>query len=346
VSAYQERYPGLPDVEAFFTSVLNRISSLPGLENAAAGSSLPLSGQTSGTGVVVRGSEVPPGGRQLAGWQFVTPGYFEALGMRVVRGRGFLEEDRPRAAHVTVINEALARALFGAADPVGRFIAAGDGDAGGDWHEIVGVVASVRHHALAAEPAPRMYDLFGQHWGRTLYVVVRTPIGEPELLLSPLRRAVVGIDPEVPVFEMATMASLVARSAAAHRFAALAAGVLALCAGLFAAIGVYAVSAATHLERARELGVRAALGASPRRLVEHVMADGSAAGLAGAVLGVAGSAGAAAVLHSQLFGVRSHDAVWLIAASATALAVVCLLAAVPAARRAAASDPLAAMRTE
>ena len=198
VSAYAERYPGLPQVETFLNAVTAKLSTLPGVDYAGTGSSLPLSGQTSGTAVVAEGRVVDPASRPTAGWQFVTPGYLEALGMSVRNGRAFTAQDRALELHVSVINEAMARELFGDENPVGRRIATGDGATTNHWHQVIGVVADVRHMALASAPLPRVYDLFGQHWGRTMFVVVHSRADTPAALLAPMRRAIAGIDPEAP----------------------------------------------------------------------------------------------------------------------------------------------------
>jgi predicted permease len=346
VSAYAARYPALTHVETFVGAILDDLRRLPGITHAAAGSSLPLSGQTTGTGVLVEGAPVPDGSRQGAGWQFVTPGYFAALGMPIRRGRDFTAEDRVHAGHVTIINDDIARALFGGADPIGRRIAMGDGDRTGDWHEIVGVVGGVRHHALDTAPAPRAYDLFGEHWGRTVYIVARSTLDDPAGALSSMRRSVALLDPEAPLFESSTMARLIERSAAPHRLAAALAGGLALCAVLLALVGTYAVAAASVAERTREIGIRAALGAAPAALVRMVMAEGLWTAVAGGATGIAVALAAGRVLAAQLFGVRTPDLLVVVPAVCGLVFCAAMFAVLPAARRAARADPLLVMRAE
>jgi hypothetical protein len=296
--------------------------------------------------VAAEGQAVPSAGRPTAGWQFVTPGYLDAAGMRLVAGRDLSADDRPRDAHVTIVSQSLARLLFGDEDPIGRRIAIGGGDASDDWHEIVGVVTDVRHQALDTGPSPRVYDLFGQHWGRTLHVVVRSAASDPAYLPSLMRRTVSGVDPEAPVFEVSTMQALVDRSASARRLASTVALALA-CAGLLLAlIGVYAVMAASVSERTREIGVRAALGAAPCDLWRLVGGEGARTVLAGAAAGVVTSAMLARVMSSQLFDTPVSDLVWLLPLVVAGVCVAAAVAAVPALRRAASIDPLAAMRAE
>jgi predicted permease len=346
VSAYDARYPAKQDVVRFFDEVTARLRERPQVTAAGAGSSLPLSGQATSTSVVAEGKPVLPGVRPGAGWQFVTPGYFEAAGIPVRRGRDFTPADRSRDAHVTVINEDLARTLFPGEDPIGRRIGVGGDDAKGDWHEIVGVVADVRHQALDTAPSPRVYDLLGQHWGRTLFVVARTRNAGVEPLLPTLRRTIATIDPEAPVFEAATLETLAERSAAGRRLASTVAVGLAGAGVLLALIGVYAVAAASVAERAKEIGVRAALGAAPVDLFRLIARESLSTAAWGSLAGLFGSLIVVRLLRSQLFGVDPADAMWLVPIVAAAVLSAAAGAAVPPGRRAASVDPLIAIRSE
>jgi predicted permease len=346
VSAYALRYPGLPEVESFVASVLRSVDALPEVSSAGAGSSLPLSGQTSGTSVMSEGETVAPGSRLTAGWQFVTPGYFAALGMTIRSGRDFTADDRAHDGHVTIVNETLARTLFPGRSAVGRRLAVGGGDARNDWHEIVGVVADVRHGALGETPLPRVYDLFGEHWGRTLYVVTKSRTADATTAIGAIRRAVAALDPEVPVFEGATMAELVRRSAAPHRLAAMLSVGLALTAVALALAGVYAIVAISVAERTREIGIRAALGAAPGDLLRLVLREGAWTAILGGVIGSLGALGASRLIQSQLFNVSSPDVAIVIWLVALALVVAAVAATIPPARRAARADPLMAIRPE
>jgi predicted permease len=346
VSAYEAEYRTKDDVVRFFDDVVTRLAAMPDVESAGAGSSLPLSGQFAGTSVVAEGRPMLPATRPQAGWQFITPGYLAAVGMRIRAGRDFSAADVSRAAHVTIINEQLAQLLFPGEDPIGRRIGIGGTDAQGDWHDIIGVVADVRHQALDVAPAPRVYDLFGQHWGRTLYVVARSRGDSPAPLINVVRRHVADLNPNVPVFEAATLQLLVDRSAAARRLASIAAASLAGAGLLLALVGVYAITAAVVVERTREIGVRAALGATPRDLFRLVAGDGARSVAWGVAAGVAGSVAVARVLGSQLFDVTQADAAATTVGVVLGVVVATALAAIPPGWRAAVSDPLAAMRSD
>lgn len=346
VSAYAGRHPAKDDVVRLFDGVIARMKTLPQVSAVAAGSTLPLSGQLSGTSVVALGKPVLPGSRPTAGWAFVTPGYVNAVGMHLRADRDFSSADRQRPTHVAIINEDLARLLFPGEDPIGRRIGVGGGDSQNDWHEVIGVVADVRHQSLDLAPTPRVYDLFGQHWDRTLFVVARTSPGEEAALLDALRRTVRAADADAPVFEGATLTDLVNRSVAPRQLASTFAVGLASAAVLLALIGVYAVSAATVAERAKEIGVRAALGASPRDLFRLIAREGAWTAIAGGITGLFGSTIVVRLLQAHLFGVRPTDALWLVPAVSLAVLCAATLAAVPSARRAASSDPLAVIRAD
>jgi putative ABC transport system permease protein len=346
VSAYEAEYRTRDDVVRFFEDIVAGLEQTPGVDAAGAGSSLPLSGQFSGTGIVPEGRRPAAGEHLTAGWQFVTPGYLGAVGMRLLAGRDFSATDRTRAAHVTVVNEHLARLLFPGENPLGRRISVGGGHTQGDWHEIIGVVADVKHQALDAPPAPRVYDLFGQHWGRTLYVIARAEPGAEAPPINSLRTHIADVNPAVPVFDGATLSQLVDRSAGARRLASRIVNSLAIAGVLMALIGVYAITSATVTERTREIGVRAALGATPRDVFRLIAAEAASPALWGSGAGILASWLAARLLASHLFEIHAVDAATTIAAVVTTMILASLFASVPPGRRAAAANPLAAMRTD
>jgi putative ABC transport system permease protein len=346
ISAYSERYPTREATVQFFDRILARLREIPDVAAAGAGYSLPLSGQMTGTAVVAEGRAPAVGPPPSAGWQFVTPGYFDAVGMARIAGRDFVREDLQRPRHVVIVNEQVARALFPGEDPIGRRIGVGGGGSRGDWHEIVGVVRDVRHQALDVDPAPRVYDLFGQHFERTLYVAARSGTGDPPTLVSTIRRVVHEIDPEAPVFELATMESLVERSAAPRRLARSIAVSLAAVSLLLALIGIYAVASAGIAERTREIGVRAALGAGPRELFLVTAREGARTAIIGGALGAAGGLAVVRLLQAQLFGVRADDVWWILPLVAGSVVLAMALATVPSALRGASVDPLTALRTD
>ncbi len=343
-SAYPASYPDKADVMRFFDAVIDQIHALPGMDRVAAGSSLPLSGSGTGTSVAVEGGPVRMADRPTAGWQMVTPGYFEAAGIALRRGRDFTAADRDRQPHRVVISETLARRLFPSEDPIGRRIALGPDDPVTDWHEVIGVVADVRHASLTEAPAPRAYDLFGQHWSRTMYVVARGD-RDPNAAAPAVRETVRRIDPTAPVFDVRSLADLRARATAPRTASTvLAAGIAAV--GLWlACTGVFGLVAASVAARTREIGIRRALGSSNAgvlRLIVRETAGLAAGGLAG---GLVLSLAASRIVQSQLVGVTASSPTVFAGVLATLAGAAAVATLIPA-RRAIRVDPATALRIE
>jgi putative ABC transport system permease protein len=344
VSAFPARHPAQGDVTRFVNHLAAELEALPEIERAAASSAMPLTGSALSTSVGVAGRLLAMADRASAGWQTITPGYFAALGIPLLAGRDFALADLERAAHLTIVNQTLARRLFGDENPIGRRLALGPADPVDDWHEVVGVVGDVRHVSLAEAGAPRVYDLYGQHWGRTVYLVARGA-AEPQALGSAMRSVVRRLDPEAPVFEMQSLDDIVNATVAPRR---LATGIAMGTAGvslLLGAIGLYGLLAGSVAARTRELGIRRALGSSTRAIVRMVCGEAAALAAIGAFVGSGAALVAARAIQSQLFGIEATDP-RVIAATAATLAIVGVIATWAPARRAARIDPAIALREE
>ena len=345
VSAYAGRYPTREDVTAFFAKVTTELGHLPGVDRVSASSSLPLSGNAIGTSVMSAEQPLPPAQRLSATWEFARPGYFQAAGIPIERGRDFADTDLARSPHVTVLNHFAARALFGDVDPIGRRVSVGGGEQSGDWHEVIGVVGDVRHVALADDPTPHVYDLLGQHWGRTMYLVLRAQPGlDAGSLESSARKVIATINPDAPIFEVATVETLVGRSASPRRLAAAVGSGLALVALVLALLGTFAVVACSVTERVREFGVRMALGATAAQVVAMILREAFVTAATGCLAGIAGSIAIARLLAGQLFAVHADDAAVIVPVLALTLAGASVLAAWWPARRATLADPLCALK--
>jgi predicted permease len=330
---------------AFYGRILERVQRIPGVVTAGGVNRLPLTGGWWSIGYAVPGQPPPARGEQAsASGRVVTPDYFRAMGIPVRSGRPFGAADDASAPAVAVVSESLAREAWPDEDPLGRRLVVDEGEAA----TIVGVVGDARLAGLDAAAPPVIYVPFAQarfglfpDWGMDL--VVRG--ARPAALAGAVRAQVAAVDPSLPVFSVRTGEELVAASWARRRVGLTLLGVFATLAALLAAVGLYGVVSHSTRQRTREIGVRMALGARPRDISCLVFRQSFALAAAGATIGLAGAAASGRLLSSLLFGVRPGDPV-TVAASAAALALVGLGAALAPARRASRLDPLVALRDE
>lgn len=251
-----------------------------------------------------------------------------------------------KASSACLIFETSALSRRSTVPPRGRRLVVGGGDGEVDWHEVVGVVADVRHHDLAQPAEARVYDLFGQHWGRTVYVVTRAESGSAPPLATTIRRVVAEVDLQAPVFEVATLATLVKRSSGSQRLATAVAAGLAFAALALALVGIAATTAAAAKERRREMGVRAALGASRQDVLRLMVRECAVTVAIGAAVGSVGAVAVARLFASRAFSLAAGDVATVVPAIALLLAAAGVAASVPSARLAADADPLESMRAE
>jgi predicted permease len=346
IAAPAPRYPTRDATARFFSTLVDDVRAQPGVHAAGFVSTLPLSGNTGSTLTVQGREHVPMAERPEVGWQWASPGYFEAMGIPVIHGRGFASADLAGSQHVTLINETFARLHFPGEDPLGKRVYFGGYPAGGvpEWHEIVGVVGDVRHRSLEATPDARAYDLFGQHWGRTISLALRTSESGPAA--AAMVRAVLSRqDPRLAVFAVRTTDDIIDTTVATRRlmlwlvraFAAAGFGV--------ALLGVYGIVACLVAERQREIGVRVALGATAANIERLVIGHGVKLVAAGLAAGAVAAIGLRRTVESQLFGIEATNPAVL-----TTVALALLMAAVVpcfiVARRATRLDPVRILRAE
>jgi predicted permease len=336
----------------FFATLLDRVRAQPGVTAAGAVTGLPLRGVRGDLNFQIQGRETPQGAlSRRADWQVVTPGYFDAIGMRVVRGRGIEARDQADTEGVVVFNEAAAQLHWPDGDAIGARLKLG-ANAGPGWVTVVGIVNDVRTGSLRTPPRPEMYlahtqyRMFGRGTEpmRTMAVVVQTQ-DESAPLAEVLRREVRALDPSIAVARVDTMTAVRRVSVARLEFIATLLGTFALLALTVAVVGVYGVMAYSVALRRREIGLRVALGANPARVVRFVLRQGLAPTAAGVAAGLLGGMAASQQLSAQLFEIEPHDPLTA-GLTASAVTLVAVAACYFPARRAARLNPSTALRSE
>jgi putative ABC transport system permease protein len=331
------------EVSAFERALADRVRAIPGVQAAAFVSYLPLSGTDNNWAFFIEGRPPhPPGVYDSADYRPITAGYFETMGIPVLRGRSFTAQDDEDHPLVVVISESMARQFWPGEDPLGKRLKFG----GVEWRTVAGIVRDVRHQTLASAPQAEMYVPWGQVPNVEIRptIVVRSLV-EPASLTSALRKAVAGVDPEVPVDQVATMEQLVAGSAGESRFRTVVLSLFALLALFVASIGLYGVMSYVVSQRTREFGIRMAVGASRGAVLRQVLGHGAKLAGIGVALGLVGAALLGRLISSLLYGVTPFDAGTLAGVSVLLTAVALLASYIPA-RRAANADPMDSLRYE
>ncbi|MGH7541409.1 MAG: FtsX-like permease family protein, partial [Gemmatimonadota bacterium] len=281
-----------------------------------------------------------------AEWRIAHADYFRAMEIPILRGRGFEQSDGPEAPHVALISESLARTRWPDEDPIGKLINFGNMDGDLRAMRIVGVVGDIRERSLAGEPRPTLYGNARQRTGGLggpFSVAVRGP-AEPAAVIAAARRIVRDLDPTVPV-RFRTLESVFSDSLADRRFSLLLLGVFGLTALLVAAAGLYGLISFLVAQQTREVGIRMALGAQTRDVLELVVGQGAALAGIGIACGLLAAFGLTRFLSGMLYDVPAVDPATF-GGIALLLAVVALLACYLPARRAARVDPVVALRAE
>jgi putative ABC transport system permease protein len=336
--------------------LLSGLGEIRGVEAITAGQCTPFGSRCARLGFSIEGRPETIDEPLPTGWHRVGPDHFAALGIPVVRGRGFTSDDRRGRTPVVTINQAAARRYFADQDPIGRRITLPEvieGDP--EVAEIVGVVGDVIYWPPDEAPGPDVYQpalqfshpystvmvrVSPEHWRRTM---LGASSSQP--MFDTLRRALTGIDPNLPMFDAVTLDDLARAGRADRRFVSVLLTACAMLALLLAAVGIYGLTAAWFQSRRKELGVRVALGANPASLVRIVMAGALLQTVIGVVIGIAVAAGAGRALRAILFGVGPNDPAAL-ALSATLMLAVAALAAWLPARRALRIDPVEQLRSD
>ncbi len=331
----------------FWDQLLTRTAALPGVVSAGAISQLPLSGSTmSGTTRIEKSETVPEDQRA---WEVdrrvVSPDYFRAMGVPVLRGRAFSEADNRAGQPVAIVDEVFVRHFWPNEDPIGQRIAI-NRDADGEllWREVVGVVAHSRHNSIAAVGREQAYFPHKQYPSARMYLAVRTAV-EPLSLARAVQREVWSLDGSQPVADVQTMEARVTAALAQPRFALLLLSSFAFLAIAMAAVGIYGVISYSVSQRSHEIGIRMAVGADRGTVVSYVMRQGLAVVALGLLLGAAAALGLTRLLGGLLYEVSASDPLTY-AAGILLLSVVAALACGLPALRAARFQPVEVLRRE
>ncbi len=327
----------------FYRSLFARLDAVPGVISVGGTTRLPLSGTNSSTQVAVEGRVPPEGQWPEADFRRAVHRYFETMEIPVRRGRIFTDADRAGAPPVAVINESFARKFFAAADPIGRQIRLGPSSPVRQA-TIVGIVGDLRHQRLDAAPNAEVYVNYQQAPPYAPLVVIRTA-ADPVPLAASIRAALRDVDPAIQPFPIQTMSELRSASVAPRIFLMALITSFSILALVLAGVGVYGVLSLVVAERTREIGIRLALGASPRGMLSLIVKHALLLSIAGVGAGIAMTLILSPMVASQLYGVGASDPA-TIAATAAGLLIVSLIAALLPAARAMRVDPITTLRRE
>jgi len=340
------KYPSPASLMQATQAIQDAVTALPGVTAAAMASNVPGVG-TFSNGLVPEGeaSELRNVRQSMA--RFVAPGYFEAMGLPIVKGRGFQPTDREGSPLVMIVNQTLAQRLWPNQDPIGRRV---NGSFAKDAKTVIGVVADVRFEGPAGPVDPEFYQPLAQmdemawDWTRrSLFVVARTG-GDAAALGPGVRRAISTVDPGVALYSVRTMEERMAVTLETARFNTMLLVTLGVVGLLLAAVGIYGVISYFAAQRTAEIGIRLALGASRGSVLKLVVRQAAAPVAAGVILGGLGAVVASQAIAAQLVNVRANDPLTF-AAVAAVFAVIALIAALIPARRAAGLDPTIALQS-
>jgi putative ABC transport system permease protein len=344
----QYRYPDSAKQLAFFNQLEARLKQMPGVTALALSDTLPPSGGSQAT--FLSTIEIPGHTKFSAGtggminYRFVTPAYYPALGIPILRGRGFRQEDRSSAEWPVILSESLARRLFpNGEDPLGKSFRFGSQN---EWRTIVGVAGDVKNNGLAAPADPEFYLPWRNEpagYYRSAHLTVQSAINA-QAIAQWIRSETAAIDPTVPV-TIEGMQTRIGKLAQRPRFTAVLLSLFAGLGVLLAGIGIYGVVGFLVAQQTREIGIRIALGATPQVVLKLILSSMLRWTVAGAALGLLGAWFCSRLLESLLFDVHAHDPILLLSALFLLLAVAFLAAWIPA-RRAMRVDPVVALRYE
>jgi putative ABC transport system permease protein len=328
---------------AFFETLLEKVQTQSGVKSAAASMMIPFTADMTMTGdFQIEGQAAAPGqALPKADFRIVSPSYFEALHIPILKGRGFLQSDRPGNPDVAILNRSAAIHLWGSKDPIGTRFST---DGGKTWNQVVGVIGDIKQYGLDKDVVDEIYVPLAQNPMGQASLVVKTAV-EPMSIARGVIELLHGVDPNQPAARVRSLEQVRAESVAAPRLTTNLLGLFALLALAIAATGIGGVMALAVGQRRHEIGVRMAIGARPAEILRMILGQGMALALIGVALGLFGALWLTRLLQQLLFEVAPTDPLTY-AGVAVVLGLAALVACYVPARRAARVDPLIALRTE
>jgi len=335
-----EKNRSLSNRVAFYEEVVERISALPGVECASAISRRPITSSTNDSNFNIRGRSFPIERTPNAEYRRITPDYFKCMKIPLIRGCMFTSADRGTGQHVIIVSQELVRRYFQDTDPIGQILRLNGQD-----KEIVGIVGDVKQKSLGSSRMRTfMYEPITQNCPRGMSLMIRTT-GDPETLISSIRKQVWDIDPSQPILRTASMKSIVAESMSVERFCMILLAVMAGVALLMAVVGLYSMMAYAVNERINEIGIRRTLGAGRGDILKLVTKHGLILTLVSLAIGLVGAFALMRFLSGMLYQISATDPVTFVVVPLILLAVAMLACIIPA-RRASRVDPMKILRYE
>jgi putative ABC transport system permease protein len=339
------KYPKPDSYISFYKQALERIAAVPGVRAAGITSVLPLSDNFDGRGLAVEDYPKPRGEEISVDLYVVTPGYLNAMEIPLRQGRAISEQDTAGSEKIALINKAMADQLWANQNPIGKRIKFPGSDKNPQpWRTIVGVVSDVSQYALDQKPPMQIYLPHEQFPTSFNSIVVKTD-NDPEALTAGVRNAILSVDKDQAVYNVATLRELQANSILLRTFFMLLLIVFAALALILAVVGIYGVTSYAVTQRTQEIGIRMALGAGAADVLKLILKNGMALTIAGVLMGLAVAFALTRLMAMLLYGVQPTDAVTFVAVSITLIAAALLACYIPA-RRATKVDPLVALRYE
>jgi putative ABC transport system permease protein len=340
------QYDKDPAILSFWDRLLAAVPQLPGVQATALGTGLPLTDDHDRTDITIAGMDPPkPGSYPHPDIHIISPAYVNALGLRLVRGRPFSDDDNEHAPKVAIINSLAARQLFAGRNPIeGRFHFGQISVKAPQWLTVVGVVGDTKLYGLANPSRLEVYVPFHQSVSGSMKLIVKSAT-EPSSLTSEVRRTVASLDKDQPLSDIETMDQYVRDSVSTRRITFFVLGCFSALSLVLAGIGIYGVISYSVAQRMREIGIRVALGAQSSDVLQMVITQGAKIAIAGVLTGIAASFCLTRLMTKLLFSVSSADPLTF-AAVAVAILLTALLASCIPARRALRADPVSVLRCE